>query len=160
MLRLKFLDRICQQDEDNGLFWKKNAKKAFPALRSVHEGEEEARCTARAECSFYRVCRLALKDFTRVKEGLFDTRLVSSKALYRALVGRALKILLGMRSVWRRRSLILCGIERPGGGVSITMVLRNISGSANGSVQRGWQLHQNACIAVGSWVLEAHLLPL
>lgn len=38
-LRFKFLDQMCQQDEGNGLFWKEDAKKAFPALRSVHEGE-------------------------------------------------------------------------------------------------------------------------
>lgn len=84
---------MCQQDEDNGLFWKEDAKKAFPALRSVHD-DEEARRTSRIECCFYRVCRLAQKDITRVKECFSDTRLLSPKALYHMLVrGCALEIL-------------------------------------------------------------------
>ena len=85
-LRLNFLDRMCSQDEENGKFWKENAKKAFPALRSVHSDEGETRRLPRKECSFYRECRRALKVFSRVAEGLSDAQPLSRKALYRLLV--------------------------------------------------------------------------
>ena len=66
--------------------WKEDAKKAFPALRSVHAQNGEAHRMPRCECSFYRECRHALRVFSRMQTGLSDTRPLSSKALYRLLV--------------------------------------------------------------------------
>lgn len=63
-LLFKFLDLKCQQHEVKGLFW----KEIFLALRSVDNGEEVASCIPQAECSFYRECQLALKDFIRLRK--------------------------------------------------------------------------------------------
>lgn len=39
MLQLYHLDRMCAENEGNGGLWKKDTKKAFPPLRSVHLSE-------------------------------------------------------------------------------------------------------------------------
>lgn len=39
---LMFLDRMCQQNEDNDRFWKDETKKAFSVLRNVRNGVQEA----------------------------------------------------------------------------------------------------------------------
>ena len=85
-LRLNFLERMCTQNDGNGEFWKEDAKKAFPALRSVRSDCGESARRPRKECSFYRECRHALRAFLRVKESLSDTQSLSRKALYRVLV--------------------------------------------------------------------------
>lgn len=72
-LRFKFLDRMCQQDKGNDLFWKEDVKKVFPSMRRVHEVEEETRRTPRAECFFFHKYRLALKEFSLFKKGLSET---------------------------------------------------------------------------------------
>ena len=86
-LRLGFLGRMCSQHDEIGEFWKEDAKKVFPTLRSVHSDDGgEAHRLPRNECSFYRECRQALKVFSRVRIGLTDTRPLSRKALYRIIV--------------------------------------------------------------------------
>ena len=85
-LRLDFLDRMSTQQVGIGQFWKEDAKKAFPALRSVHSDDGEAHRLPRNECSFYRECRRALKVLLRVKERLSITQPLKRKALYRIIV--------------------------------------------------------------------------
>ncbi|CAE1168983.1 unnamed protein product [Acanthosepion pharaonis] len=81
MLRITFLDRMCRGSDEVGAFWKEDIRKHFPSLRSVHSCEEEAGRTPRAECSFYRECRRALKLLLRASDGLSN-----AQALYRLLV--------------------------------------------------------------------------
>ena len=86
-LRLTFLDRMCSQDTAAGNFWEEDAKRSFTSLRSVHFADGETHRLSRSECPFYRECRHALKVLSRQQTGLSDSRLLSSKALYRCLVG-------------------------------------------------------------------------
>ena len=87
VLRLQFLIRMYTQEEAGiGEIWKEDAKRAFPALRSVRLDGGEARRVPPDEGSFYRECRKALKVFLRVKNRLSDTQPLSRKALYQILV--------------------------------------------------------------------------
>ena len=86
-LRLQFLIRMYTQEEAGiGEIWKEDAKRAFPALRSVRSDGGEANRVPRGEGSFYHECRKALKIFLRVKDRLSDTQSLSRKALYQVLV--------------------------------------------------------------------------
>lgn len=58
-------------NEVNGLL-KEGVKKAFLSLGSMRDGLEETRRAPWAEC-YDHECRLALKNFTRIKEGRSDT---------------------------------------------------------------------------------------
>ena len=93
ILRFAFLERMCTEEDDgNGDFWKEDAKRAFPTLRSVRsDGILEAYKLPRDECSFYRECRLALRVFLRYNTRLSDTASLSLKALYRLIVRGAAK---------------------------------------------------------------------
>ena len=91
-LRLTFLGRMCAQHDETGDFWKEDAKRAFPALKSVHSDDgREAHRLPRNECSFYRECRQALRVFSRVQPSLNDTRPLTRKALYQILVRGAVR---------------------------------------------------------------------
>jgi len=90
-LRLRFLGRAISEHDESGEFWKEDAKKAFPALRSVHSENGEAYRLPRKECSFYRECRYALKVLSRLQLGLTADRPPSRKALYQMLVRGAVR---------------------------------------------------------------------
>ena len=91
-LRLTFLGRMCAQFDETGVFWKEDAKRAFPALKSVHSADgREAHRLPRGECSFYGECRQALRVFSRVQSSLTDSRPLTRKALYRVLVRGAVR---------------------------------------------------------------------
>ena len=108
-LRLYYLDRMCTQDRETGGLWMEDTRKAFPALRGVHDSEGEAHRLPRGECPFYRECRRALKFLLRVKESLSSALLLSRKALYRVLVRGSVRDVIGeglpltkeqLRSIW------------------------------------------------------------
>ena len=98
-LRLTFQNRMCSQDTAAGSVWKEDAKQSFPLLGSVHSADGEAYRLPRRECPFYRECRHALKVLSRLQAGLSDSRPLSSRALYRCLVGGALAMVWSASSV-------------------------------------------------------------
>lgn len=99
-----FLDRMCQQNEDNDRFWKDGTKKAFSVLRNVRDGVEEAGAVRFFHCASW----LVKKDFTLVKKGFSGTRLLSPKSLYQG------------RTIYSKRwDLFFEG--RPCGVISITL---------------------------------------
>ena len=86
MLRISFLDRMCMQPDENGGFWKEDARNTFPSLRNVRSPEEEATGGSPGEGSFYGECRRALGALLRATAGLSDVQALSRKALYQVLV--------------------------------------------------------------------------
>ena len=91
-LRMSFLVRMYTEEEDGiGEIWKEDAKRAFPALRSVQDDGGEAKRLPRNQSSFYGECRRALRVFSRVKDRLSDTQSLSRKALYQVLVRAGVK---------------------------------------------------------------------
>ena len=148
-LRLTFLDRMCSQDTAAGSFWKEDAKRPFPSLRSVHSPDGETHRLPSSECPFYREYRHALKVFSRLQTGLSDSRPLSSKALYRCLVRwGASDVLIGELGVTAEKGCLLWPWAPemrclPSPGWSSGMP----SGSERNCFQRNWPFRR---IAVGA----------
>lgn len=56
ILQLYFLGRMRARGDDDGRFWKENAKKVFFALRIAHSDEGGVCCLPRNQCSICRKC--------------------------------------------------------------------------------------------------------
>ena len=61
--RLSFLGRLCAQHDENSEFWKEDAKKAFPILKSVYLNDRETRQWPENQCWSSHECQHALKVF-------------------------------------------------------------------------------------------------
>lgn len=76
-LRIPSLNEMYRDSEEKGVFWREDARKNLPSLRSLHWCEEETSCLPRGELSFYCKCRIALKHLLQE---------LSRKALYQVFV--------------------------------------------------------------------------